>query len=48
MLYFSNGLPKNGIDNQEQLRAATNAAIRANVSIYSVDSRGLAPSTPRQ
>jgi VWFA-related protein len=46
MLYFSSGIPKNGIDNQSQLRAATNAAIRANVSIYSVDSRGLQASAP--
>jgi VWFA-related protein len=41
MIYFSSGIPKNGIDNQAQLRATTSAAIRANVSIYSVDSRGL-------
>ena len=34
MMYFSSGIPKNGIDNQSQLRAATNAAARANVSIY--------------
>ena len=46
MIYFSSGIPKNGIDNQSQLRAATNAAIRANVSIYSVDSRGLQASAP--
>jgi hypothetical protein len=41
MIYFSNGSARVGIDNQAQLRATTNAAIRANVSIYSVDSRGL-------
>jgi VWFA-related protein len=46
MLYFSSGIPKNGIDNQSQLRAATNAAIRSNVSIYAVDSRGLQASAP--
>ncbi len=46
MLYFSSGIPKNGIDNQSQLRATTNAAVRANVSIYSVDSRGLVASSP--
>ena len=46
LIYFSSGIPKNGIDNQSQLRAATNAAIRANVSIYSVDSRGLQASAP--
>lgn len=46
MLYFSSGIPKNGIDNQSQLRAAVNAAVRANVAIYSVDSRGLVASAP--
>ncbi len=46
MIYFSSGIPKNGIDNQSQLRAATNAATRANVSIYPVDARGLVASAP--
>ncbi len=46
MIYFSSGISKNGIDNQSQLRAATAAAIRANVSIYSVDARGLVASAP--
>ena len=46
MIYFSSGIPKNGIDNQSQLRAAVNAAIRANVAIYSVDARGLVASAP--
>jgi VWFA-related protein len=41
MIYFSSGIPKNGIDDQEQLRATTNAAVRANVAIYSVDARGV-------
>ncbi len=41
LLYFSGGLARNGIENQASLRAATNAAVRANLSIYSVDSRGL-------
>jgi VWFA-related protein len=41
MLYFSSGIPKTGVDNQAQLRATTNAAVRANVAIYSVDSRGI-------
>jgi VWFA-related protein len=41
MVYFSSGIPKSGIDSQEQLRATTNAAVRANVAIYSVDSRDL-------
>ncbi len=41
MLYFSGGLTRNGIENQASLRAATNAAAKANLAIYSVDTRGL-------
>jgi VWFA-related protein len=41
MLYFSGGLTKNGIENQASLRAATNEAAKANMAIYSVDTRGL-------
>jgi VWFA-related protein len=41
MLYFSGGLTRNGIENQASLRAATNEAAKANMAIYSVDSRGL-------
>jgi VWFA-related protein len=41
ILYFSSGMTKTGVENQAQLRAAVNAAVRSNVSIYSVDSRGL-------
>jgi VWFA-related protein len=47
MIYFSSGVPRNGIDNQDQVRATVNAAVRANVSIYSVDSRGLVAAPPR-
>ena len=41
MLYFSGGLTRQGIENQASLRMATNAAVKANMAIYSVDSRGL-------
>ena len=41
LLYFSGGLTRNGIENQASMRAATNEAVKANMSIYSVDSRGL-------
>jgi VWFA-related protein len=41
MLYFSGGLTRQGIENQASMRAATNEAVRANMAIYSVDSRGL-------
>ncbi len=40
IVYFSGALTR-GLDNQAQLRSTINAAIRANVSIYSVSSTGL-------
>jgi len=36
----------NGTDNQAQLRATTNAALRASVSIFPVDARGLVATAP--
>jgi VWFA-related protein len=41
LLYFSGGLTRQGIENQASMRAATNEAVKANMAIYSVDSRGL-------
>ena len=41
MMYFSGGLTRNGIENQASLRMATNAAVKANMAIYAVDTRGL-------
>lgn len=41
LLYFSGGIQRDGIENMASLRAATNAAVRSNMSIYSVDTRGL-------
>jgi VWFA-related protein len=46
ILYFSSGMTKTGVENQAQLRAAINAAVRSNVSIYAVDSRGLEAMPP--
>ena len=41
LIYFASGLRLNGVDNQAQLRATTNAAIRANVALIPIDARGL-------
>jgi VWFA-related protein len=41
LLYFSGGISRDGIENQASLRAAINSAVRANLAIYSVDTRGL-------
>ncbi len=46
MLYFSGGMTRNGIENQASLRAATNEAAKANMAIYSVDTRGLQAMPP--
>jgi VWFA-related protein len=46
LVYFASNLRLNGTDNNAQLRATTNAAIRANVSIYPVDARGLVAEAP--
>ena len=46
LIYFSGGLDRTGIENQSELRAAVNAAIRANLAIYSVDVRGLQAIVP--
>jgi VWFA-related protein len=41
LLYFSGGISRDGIENDASLRAAINAAVRASLAIYSVDTRGL-------
>ncbi len=46
MLYFSGGIQRDGIENQASLRSAINAAVRSNLSIYSVDTRGLQAISP--
>jgi VWFA-related protein len=46
LLYFSGGLTRQGIENQASMRAATNEAVKANMAIYSVDSRGLEAMPP--
>jgi VWFA-related protein len=46
IIYFSSGLRLNGIDNQAQLHATVDAAIRAGVSFWPVDARGLVAGAP--
>src|SRR5947207_3909888 len=46
IIYFSSGMQRSGTDNQVELRAAVNAAVRANVAIYPVDARGLQAVVP--
>ena len=46
LIYFGSGLRLNGSDNQAQLSATKNAAIRANVTINPVDARGLTAAAP--
>ncbi len=46
IVYFSSGVGKTGVENQSQLSATVNAAIRANVAFYPVDARGLLAVAP--
>jgi VWFA-related protein len=46
VLYFASGLRLNGVDNQAQLRATVNAAVRAGVSFWPIDARGLVAEAP--
>jgi VWFA-related protein len=46
LVYFASGLRLNGTDNQAQLRATINAAIRSNVAFFPVDARGLVATNP--
>lgn len=46
LVYFASGLRLNGLDNQAQLAATINASIRAGVSFWTVDSRGLVAEAP--
>jgi len=46
LVYFASGLRLNGVDNQAQLQATTNAAIRANVAFWTIDARGLVAQAP--
>ena len=46
LLYFASGLRLNGVDNQAQLHATIDAAIRAGVSFWPIDARGLVAEAP--
>ncbi|HYW46369.1 MAG TPA: VWA domain-containing protein [Bryobacteraceae bacterium] len=46
LVYFASGMSRTGIDNQAQMRATVNAAVRGNVSFYPVDARGLVATAP--
>jgi VWFA-related protein len=46
LVYFASGMTRNGMDNQAQLQATINAAIRSNVSFYPIDARGLVAQAP--
>ena len=46
LVYFASGMNRTGIDNQAQLRATVNAAIRSNTAFYPIDARGLVASAP--
>ena len=46
LVYFSSGVSRTGVENESQLKATVNAAIRANVSFYPVDARGLVANAP--
>ncbi len=46
LVYFASGLRLNGIDNQAQLHATIDSAIRAGVSFFTIDARGLVAEPP--
>jgi VWFA-related protein len=46
LIYFSSGMTQTGIENEAALRAAVNTAVKTNVAIYTMDSRGLEAQPP--
>jgi VWFA-related protein len=46
LIYFASGVSKTGVDNEAQLRATINSAIRNNVSFWPIDARGLVAGAP--
>jgi VWFA-related protein len=46
LIYFASGLRLNGVDNQAQLHATVDTAIKAGVSFWPIDARGLVAQAP--
>ncbi len=46
VVYFSGGMHPNGVDNQAQLHATIDSAIRAGVAFWPIDARGLVAEAP--
>lgn len=46
LIYFSSGLSTTGVENQSQIRSTVDTANKSNMSIYTVDSRGLVALPP--
>ena len=46
LVYFASGITLHGVDNQAQLHATIDDAIRSGVSIWSIDARGLVAQAP--
>lgn len=46
LIYFASGMRLNGLNNQAQLHATLNAAIRCGVTFWPIDSRGLVARAP--
>jgi len=46
LLYFASGMRLHGIDNQAQMHATADTAIKAGVQIWTIDARGLVASAP--
>jgi len=46
LVYFSGGVSRTGLDNEAQLQATINAATKANLTIFAIDTRGLTADPP--
>ncbi len=46
LIYFSSGLTTTGVENQSQIRSTIDTANKSNMTIYTVDSRGLVALPP--